>query len=469
MTERKYMLTISILASNRKDTLPKTLESIKPILDNVSSELIVTDTGCDEELLQIIRLYTDKIEKFEWCNDFGKARNVGLKRALGKWFMFIDDDEWFEDVEEIIHFFNSDECNQYKSFYYIVRNYLNTEGTSWRDALVNRGILLDDEVEFEDIIHEHFSKSPRPMKVFDAYAHHYGYAYDSKEISEKHFRRNRDLLEQQISQGKTNMRQYVHLLQEYNGLGDFDKAYKIALEGIDKARINGEINRRFLGSIKANAVYALMRLGRYGEMTELAYQYIKDGGLTMTSYCAINAFSCIGYWNIDADIKVIKTAHEYFALRDYLNEDKKQTLYESMLVIPRAFDGGIAGEIFGKGLICAVKKQDDDAATFIMEHLHYVSKLSDIENPEWLQDLVEMMVNSDKKASYARTIVTYMSDMVCATKICNKLLDIRERSEVDFMAVVGVLVDEESENTYFKLLKTIYYGLRGETDRLKHS
>ena len=54
MIERKYMLTISILASNRKDTLPKTLESIKPILDNVSSELIVTDTGCDEELLQVI-------------------------------------------------------------------------------------------------------------------------------------------------------------------------------------------------------------------------------------------------------------------------------------------------------------------------------------------------------------------------------------------------------------------------------
>ena len=57
---KKYTLTISILASNRKDTLPKTLESIKPILDNVSSELIIVDTGCDEDLLEIIRKYTDK-------------------------------------------------------------------------------------------------------------------------------------------------------------------------------------------------------------------------------------------------------------------------------------------------------------------------------------------------------------------------------------------------------------------------
>lgn len=37
MADKKYKLTISILASNRKDTLPKTLESVKPILDNDST------------------------------------------------------------------------------------------------------------------------------------------------------------------------------------------------------------------------------------------------------------------------------------------------------------------------------------------------------------------------------------------------------------------------------------------------
>ena len=88
MEQKKYKLTISVLASNRKDTLPKTLQSIKPILDNVSSELIVTDTGCDEELLAVIREYTDKIVKFEWCKDFSKARNVSVKMAQGQWYMF---------------------------------------------------------------------------------------------------------------------------------------------------------------------------------------------------------------------------------------------------------------------------------------------------------------------------------------------------------------------------------------------
>ena len=94
MAQKKYILTISLLASNRKDTLPKTLASLKPLMDKVSSELIVVDTGCDEDLLEVVRKYTDKIIKFTWCNDFSKARNVGIENAQGDWFMFIDDDEW---------------------------------------------------------------------------------------------------------------------------------------------------------------------------------------------------------------------------------------------------------------------------------------------------------------------------------------------------------------------------------------
>ena len=96
--EGQIKLTISILVSNRKDTVPKCLESLRPLLEQVDSELIITDTGCDDDLVEFMRQYTDNIVKFEWCKDFAAARNVGLDMAKGQWFMFIDDDEWFEDV-----------------------------------------------------------------------------------------------------------------------------------------------------------------------------------------------------------------------------------------------------------------------------------------------------------------------------------------------------------------------------------
>ena len=125
--------------------MPKTLESLKPILDNVSSELIVVDTGCDEDLLEVVRQYTDKIKKFEWCKDFAKARNVGIENAQGDWFMFIDDDEWFEDVTEFIEFFNSDEMYKYNYAKYVVRNYENMEGTVWTDSIAGRMFRMFEE------------------------------------------------------------------------------------------------------------------------------------------------------------------------------------------------------------------------------------------------------------------------------------------------------------------------------------
>ena len=99
---KHILLTISILISNRPDTVRKCLDSVQPLLKAVPSELILTDTGCGEQVRSIIEEYTNHIIQFKWCNDFSKARNVGLKQAKGKWFMFLDDDEWFEDTTEII-------------------------------------------------------------------------------------------------------------------------------------------------------------------------------------------------------------------------------------------------------------------------------------------------------------------------------------------------------------------------------
>ena len=55
-----------------------------------------------------VREYTDNIVSFDWCDDFAAARNAGLEHAKGEWFLYLDDDEWFEDVTTIIDFFQSD-------------------------------------------------------------------------------------------------------------------------------------------------------------------------------------------------------------------------------------------------------------------------------------------------------------------------------------------------------------------------
>ena len=99
------VLTISLLSSNRKDTIRKCLDSLNTLRERVDSELIIVDTGNNEEMRKIHEEYTDLIIPFTWCNDFSKARNVGLNAAKGEWFLYLDDDEWFIDTVDIEEFF----------------------------------------------------------------------------------------------------------------------------------------------------------------------------------------------------------------------------------------------------------------------------------------------------------------------------------------------------------------------------
>ena len=57
----KSQLTISLLVSDRRDTLKRCLDSIVPLLNAVDSELIIVFTGKDQETLEIARQYTSHI------------------------------------------------------------------------------------------------------------------------------------------------------------------------------------------------------------------------------------------------------------------------------------------------------------------------------------------------------------------------------------------------------------------------
>ena len=224
--ERKLKLTISILVSNRKDTVPKCLESLRPILENVDSELIITDTGCDNDLVEYMRKYTDNIVKFKWCNDFAAARNIGLNMARGEWFMYIDDDEWFEDVTELIQFFNGEDEKEYVSASYIVRNYTSLKGDSYSEGVVGRIFRICEGTRFVGKVHECVKKAEGKDKQFLSFVHHYGYAFKNEEDEKKHFERNTSLLIKEIQTNPTDARNYAHIYQEYRMRNNIDVALK---------------------------------------------------------------------------------------------------------------------------------------------------------------------------------------------------------------------------------------------------
>ena len=178
MEKKRPILSISMLVSNnRRDTIEMCMESLVPLMKAVPSELIIVDTGCTDGSVDVARKYADKVVQFTWCKDFSAARNAGLSECTGEWFLYLDDDEWFEDVSELIAFLTSEERKHCDAVWYIQRNYDNFEGTVYNDTFVGRMVKLTPETKFCGKIHEWLEPIPRMIKRTGAYVHHYGYGW----------------------------------------------------------------------------------------------------------------------------------------------------------------------------------------------------------------------------------------------------------------------------------------------------
>ena len=228
-------LTISLLVSNQIGTIRKCMESLKPILEAVPSELIVVDTVGPENSdgsLDIAGEYADQVVRFEWCDDFAAARNAGLSRAKGEWFLYVDDDEWFEDPTEIIEFLNSGECDRYGTTQYAIRSYDDESLTTYATGWVTRLIRRTPESRFIHAVHEIFNWVHGPEKKFTScYAHHTGYIFKSKEERTQHFERNIKPLLEELKNYPNNLRLVTQVIQEYHFDHQYDKMEEYCRKG----------------------------------------------------------------------------------------------------------------------------------------------------------------------------------------------------------------------------------------------
>ncbi len=237
-------LTIGMILKNEEKYIGRCLSAIKPILDNVDSELIVTDTGSTDGTIDIVRRFTDKIYRFEWADDFSAARNSGLEKAQGEWFMYLDADDIFRSCDGIIDFFNSGEYKNYNAATYVSRNIFNTDDPNdWSDQLAPRMVKLLPETKFVNIIHEALNTFAPPFRYISDIADHYGYAYGNGEnMLEKKFERNSVLLLKQLeTEGDTNEMLYVYLFECYSAVFDLDRAYSYLKQGEELCKKNKSI------------------------------------------------------------------------------------------------------------------------------------------------------------------------------------------------------------------------------------
>lgn len=229
------ILSVGMIIRNEEKHLEKCLSALKPFLDSIKSELIIVDTGSTDASREIACRYTNKVYDFKWCDDFSAARNAGLARARGEWFMFVDADEYLDaDFSEMTKFFSIPELNKkYNSASVLIRSYTEDSEKVYTDFLGSRLVRLLPGVRFEGIIHESLPM-PHPHGYFSTVFHHYGYRYKSSGDRNKKFQRNLDLLRKEYAENPENLRTLSHIydsaLDKREKQDFLDKAYEIAAQ-----------------------------------------------------------------------------------------------------------------------------------------------------------------------------------------------------------------------------------------------
>jgi glycosyltransferase involved in cell wall biosynthesis len=97
-------ISIALITLNEEANLPRTLESVKPLIRDGQGEIIVVDSGSTDRTLEIARSHGAKIFIEEW-KGFAAQKNSAMGKASGDWVLQLDADEALEEelAEEISH------------------------------------------------------------------------------------------------------------------------------------------------------------------------------------------------------------------------------------------------------------------------------------------------------------------------------------------------------------------------------
>lgn len=452
----KVLLSISLLASNRLDTIRRCLDSIKPILEQIPSELILVDTSNNPQVHQVLEEYTNNIVEFTWCNDFSKARNAGLTRAKGEWFLFLDDDEWFVEIEPLVTFFTSGEYKEYGCANYIVRNFFDTNYIHYSDSWVSRIIKRDEDTRFVSKIHEYLYPVRGKCKAIEAIANHSGYIYASEEERQKHFKRNTNLLKQMIQEEPERLRWKVQLAQEYRSVKAWDDLYQVCEQALESTKqVDDKIDNYDIGTFYGGEIEGLFFLKRYREGIAIGERALADSRTGILC----KAYMCLGLATIylakEDYTKAESMIRQYFKLYDTKNNlPEVKNEQQAALITGEAFDDIPQKKAYSILISCGLKKRD------IAPLKKYFGKLGWNEKVIYLFEgilvtLVEAMATMPQEAIFVEVMQLAWKNQELQHEMLCEMQKWEEKDAAGFERLLDILIQIEAEHWYVWYIKII--------------
>jgi glycosyltransferase involved in cell wall biosynthesis len=89
------LLSVVLITHNEEANLPRTLDSVIPLVRDGRGEVIVVDSGSTDGTLEIARSFGAKVFVEPW-KGFATQKNSAMEKAAGDWVLQLDADEGLE-------------------------------------------------------------------------------------------------------------------------------------------------------------------------------------------------------------------------------------------------------------------------------------------------------------------------------------------------------------------------------------
>lgn len=363
-------LTIGMLVSNHIGTIRNCMESIKPLLLAVPSELVVVDTVGEETdgSIEIVREYTDKIYRFVWCNDFSAARNCCLDHAKGEWFLYLDDDEWFDDVQEFIDFFRSGESEHYCSGYYYTRDY-SADG-SYSMGIAGRMVRRTVNTKFIGKVHETFNEVFAPNKLFSCFTHHYGYAFTDEDSKKKHQDRNLSILREEVATRGYTPKICAQIVQELLYLPETRKeGADFCMKSIERLQAAGQLENSYSQWLLLASVRFYFSEGEYEKAIKQAEEICSHYKVTQMAELGISWVAVCAAAQYRNYSQIEKWVVIYLKCYDWLKQHPEEALIQTQLDMPKYYLGQPFMDILQAGIAVANAKGKFEQALEYLKRL----------------------------------------------------------------------------------------------------
>ncbi|NFM95600.1 glycosyltransferase, partial [Clostridium botulinum] len=313
-------LSIAMMVKNESKYLDKCLSSLKPVLEAVSSELIIVDTGSTDNTVEIAKKYTDKLYFHNWNNDFSDMRNITIDYCSGEWIFIIDGDEVLQESQSIIDALTLKLDKEYNTLFIRVKSLHSEYDLNSYSTLTSPRIFKNDgSFKYEGKVHNQ-PVHKEPNLLLNSEILHYGYVTNDPELMERKFKRTASILKSELEKKPNDIYYLYQLGKSYHlhkdlqqSIEQYEKAYKI----LDKKKLKknfGQLYMPFASAYSTNK--------QYKEAIKICKEGIKlfDGYLDLY-YIVANSLEALGdlgeaFYYYKEFIKVYEDFYNYEISQD---------------------------------------------------------------------------------------------------------------------------------------------------------